>query len=365
VDYVAHEFRTPLTVIKEYATIIRDGLVGQVNAQQRRYLDVVSDRADDLAIMVDDLSDATKLEAGRLSLWRRRSSVAELLGPVRPILERKAAITKVHLEISLADELPDVYCDPEKIGRVIVHLVTGALRCCDEGGRVTLRVRSNAALSEVVVAVSHDGTPVECEAPEPVFGRLHPIGGSAGQSVQRVGLGLWIARELVHRNLGQIAASDSPNGGHAISFSLPEWDPAGLLERYLGSCRQCGDGSASVALAVAELAPPVEPGFCGLVDEFLQHFFRGDELAVQVLAHRWLLVARCHEGQVAEMAGRLRRQWAEASRDGPLGQLPEIAVRPKGVWRLESQADELIRQYRAELPSSALPSETARVAAGD
>ena len=73
VDNVSHEFRTPLTVVKEYVSLIRDGLVGKVNDEQKRMLHVVEDRADDLNIMVDDMLDVSKLEAGMLGAWRKNN----------------------------------------------------------------------------------------------------------------------------------------------------------------------------------------------------------------------------------------------------------------------------------------------------
>ena len=71
VDNVSHEFRTPLTVIKEFASIVRDGLAGDVTDEQREYLDIVNNRVDDLSIMVDDMLDISKLEAGILGVCRR------------------------------------------------------------------------------------------------------------------------------------------------------------------------------------------------------------------------------------------------------------------------------------------------------
>ena len=64
VDNVSHEFRTPLTVIKEYVSLLREGIVGEVDEEQARMLDTVGDRADDLNNMVDDMLDVSKLEAG-------------------------------------------------------------------------------------------------------------------------------------------------------------------------------------------------------------------------------------------------------------------------------------------------------------
>lgn len=71
VDNVSHEFRTPLTVVNEYVSLLRDGIIGSLNDEQNRMLDVVADRAGDLNCMVDDMLDISRLQAGMLSVWRQ------------------------------------------------------------------------------------------------------------------------------------------------------------------------------------------------------------------------------------------------------------------------------------------------------
>ena len=72
---MSHEFRTPLTVIKEYASLVKDGVVGAVSAEQKQMLTVVEDRADDMNTMVDDMLDVSKLEAGLLVVYRKNCQV--------------------------------------------------------------------------------------------------------------------------------------------------------------------------------------------------------------------------------------------------------------------------------------------------
>ena len=84
VENVSHEFRTPLTVIKEYVSLIQEGLLGAVNPEQARYLDVIGDRAEDLNRMVEDMLDISKLDAGMLTVRRTECSVHEALRPFFP-----------------------------------------------------------------------------------------------------------------------------------------------------------------------------------------------------------------------------------------------------------------------------------------
>ena len=97
VDTVSHEFRTPLTVIKEYASLVRDGLASSPE-EQRRFLEIDIDRADDLNNMVDDMLDVSRLEAGLLGAWRKNCQLSPIVEELRPTLGRKASMKGITLD---------------------------------------------------------------------------------------------------------------------------------------------------------------------------------------------------------------------------------------------------------------------------
>lgn len=353
VDHVSHEFRTPLTVIKEFATIIRDGLVGQVNPKQREFLDIVNDRADDLALMVDDMLDASKLQAGALSIWQRRTQLEEIIRQVQPLLERKAAVKKSRLEISIPPQMPDVFCDPDKIGRVLVGLASHVIKFSDKGNSTRVWARHDPDESEVVVGILDRATKIDPEDIERAFKRFHPPGGFEESSTKGLGLSLCVAQELVLLNLGQIKVDGRPDRESTFSFSLPEFNPSALLLRYLASLERTSESFDRVTLAVAETSPR-NAGLSTLVDEFLQHLFRGrDDLVLQVAPHKWLVLVGQRSPQAADLSDHVQWAWTECSRSSPLkGTLGEIAFALQGTWCPKTQADELTHQFAAQLPPS-------------
>ncbi len=175
VDNVSHEFRTPLTVIKEYSALLREGVVGDVNDQQGNMLDILGDRADDLNTMVDDMLDISKLEAGMLCTWRKNCRLSEILEHVRPNLERKALIKEVVLEVCIAPDLPAVYCDAEKIGRVIVNLCVNAIKFCGRPGRVSLWAKADDSSQDVVVGVTDNGPGINPNDVAVIFKRFKQL----------------------------------------------------------------------------------------------------------------------------------------------------------------------------------------------
>ncbi len=356
VDNVSHEFRTPLTVIKEYVSLIRDGLAGEVTEQQREFLDIVDDRTDDLMIMVDDMLDVSKLEAGLLSAWRRQSSMEEIFEHVRPAMQRKAKIRKVKLDFAVSNDLPTVYCDPEKMGRAIVNLTTNAIKFCGAGRSVKLRTRLSSDGSEVVVDVTDDGPGISPENLEPIFKRFRQaeptqrpsLPATQRSSADGFALGLGIAKELVNLNFGEINVESEPGKGSTFSFTVPVWNPISLARQYLAYLQRLDDFPGGVSLLVADVEAPLKQGVSNAVDEFLQDAFRGNNLVVRCLPGKWLVLARCSEGEVDQMLNRVRTAWTAANRNMPGEKLPEVSLSVKGIWLHRSETEEIIRRFRLE-----------------
>src|SRR5579859_108621 len=126
-EALAHDVRTPLTVIQEYAALMREGLVGDLNDEQQRVLDVIADRVCDLNRVVDNAVDASKLATKSYRVWGRRCGLRGIVARIRPQLLRKAAIRRVDLQFEASSEGPDIHCDDEAVGRALENIVTAAL----------------------------------------------------------------------------------------------------------------------------------------------------------------------------------------------------------------------------------------------
>jgi len=347
VDNVSHEFRTPLTVIKEFTAIIRDGLAGEISDEQREYLEIVLTRVDDLSTMVDDMLDISKLEAGILGVCRRNCQVADIIKGVRTTLERKAVAGKVSLDINLADALPAVYCDPEKIGRVIINLTVNAVKFSNEGGHATVWARRDGDESQLVIGVTDDGPGIAHENLQAIFERFKQVDGNVRASTKGFGLGLNIAKELVHLNFGDITVASELGKGSTFSFTVPIADPANLLTRYFK--RIC---PPAVSLLCATADPTVDPARLDDVEQFLQHQLRRNDLLFRAAPHKWLVVAATQEQELATMISRLEKAWVEANRNRPSQDLPAIALEARGTCRGLDQNAEFIRSFEVELRRS-------------
>lgn len=235
VDDVSHEFRTPLAVIKEFASIISDGLAGPVSDQQEQYLKIMSGAVVDLNHMVEDLLDSSKLRAGRLRVERRPYSVEEIFEAARATLARKASSRSILIEEQVEDGLPRVFADEEKVRRVISNLMTNAIKFSPEGSTIILSATRSEVPGEVRIGVTDRGPGLSEEDIDSLFGRFQQVSTARSVAAKGFGLGLSIAEELTWLNLGKISVESEKGKGATFSFTLPCDDPAIVIDHYFAT----------------------------------------------------------------------------------------------------------------------------------
>ena len=190
VENVSHDFRTPLTVIREFTSIVRDGLDGPVTPKQAEHLGKVLHRTDDLAIMVDDMLDISKLESGLLGVWRRPCRAAELIETVQGLIKARADSKAIVLKTTVDADLPQVFCDDEKARRVLINLAVNAIKFTPEGGAVEIWAHGSRENEEVTVGVSDTGPGLSLENRTAIFDRFRQV----DQGLRRH-QGIWLGPE--------------------------------------------------------------------------------------------------------------------------------------------------------------------------
>jgi signal transduction histidine kinase len=198
VAWASHDLRTPLANMQAMLEALEDGL-----AEPDEYLAALRDQVRALGLLVDDLFELARIDAGILTLELRDAELAGLVRSCLTGLAAEANARHVRLETDVHEGLT-VRCAPEKVERVLFNLLTNALRHTPSDGSVAVRVAREPA--EVRVSVEDTGAGLERE-PE------RRRGGA--------GLGLAIARGLVEAHGGRIWTEDRAEGGARVSFTLP------------------------------------------------------------------------------------------------------------------------------------------------
>lgn len=351
VDNVSHEFRTPLAVIKDFASILAEGLAGEVNEDQQKYLGIIVNRVDDLAVMVDDMLDISKLEAGMLRVARQECNLESIFEDVRTTLERKAEANSAALKIAIDASLPTVYCDAEKIGRVIINLAVNAFKFSDEDGVVFLWARHDRKNAQIRVGVTDNGPGIAPENLQAIFERFKQVGGDVRSSTKGFGLGLNIVKELVHLNFGDIGVESDRGKGSTFAFTIPTFDPPRILKRYLQRIEQFRDGVSFVSLVTARRTADATDAPDEDVEHFLQYQLRRTDLMFKAGDGRWLLGVATSQPQLDQLLERLGDAWSDANANRPDAPLPAIEYEPNGTWSIADQASDFIETFDAVLKS--------------
>jgi hypothetical protein len=348
VDNVSHEFRTPLTVIMEYVSIVRDGLMGDLNEKQLKLLDVSVDRADDLNNMINDMLDVSRLGAGILGLNRGSCRMEKIVEHARSNLERKAAIKKVTLEIAIDPNLPAVYCDPEKIGRVLINLAVNAIKFSGQPGHVRIHVGVDPLAPQVVTSISDTGPGIDPQRLGELFKRFKQLGAESGGSTKGFGLGLNIAKELVKLNFGEIRVESQVGMGSTFSFTVPIDDPLEVTRRYLGQAKK---GTSELSLLEVRVDPAIEETVADDVDAFLNRLLRRGDILFRAAPRRWVILLSASESEVPLFLARSQQVLANTNRNRPYGALPDVSWSRIGTWRLQER--EILDAVRAALTPEA------------
>ncbi len=215
ISIVSHELRTPVALIKGYASTLRRDDAKWDKHTISDSLAVIEEEADRLSKMVDDLLDASRLQAGGLSLNRADVSLPILSSRV---VERFATQSKKHAIVTdFPEKFPIVLADETRVEQVIVNLVSNSLKYALKG---EIKISGQARPEQVIVCVSDEGPGIEAKDLPHIFDRFYRSSKAVKQT-KGAGLGLYLARAIVEAHGGRIWADPKPDSGARICFSLP------------------------------------------------------------------------------------------------------------------------------------------------
>ena len=349
VDNVSHEFRTPLTVIKEYSAILQEGLLGPLNNEQAKYLGIILNRVDDLGLMVNDMLDSSRLEAGLLNTRRRTHDLVKIVDRIKPVLMRKAAGNAVDFVIEIEPDVPEVYCDAEKVGRVIINLSVNAIKFSDENGKVSLGARYDESTSQVVIDIKDTGRGIAEDQLQKIFERFQQAPGDVRASTHGFGLGLNIAKELVHLNLGEISLESEPGKGSTFSFTVPTFMPAAIFGNWLSRIERLMNGIADISLFAVHCPPSADPQLTNEAADLIQGTVFHEDLLLSTGPGAWILAAATPKQELDNLIERIQLVREDMKRSRPDQELPDFTLDLLGSWGLATDRRMLIDAFSSLL----------------
>ena len=213
---IAHDLRSPLTVIGGYVESMREGVLKPTPER----LDTIHAEVQHLQRLVEDLRTLSQADAGELRLNRVPLAPPALLERMANSYEQLAARTKVQLKVRAEPGLPEISLDPDRMAQVFGNLISNSLRYTPEGGRIVLAARREN--DQLVFNVQDNGQGISAEALPHIFDRFYRADPARSQGNES-GLGLAIARSIVEAHGGSISAESEPGQGTTVRmvFHLP------------------------------------------------------------------------------------------------------------------------------------------------
>jgi signal transduction histidine kinase len=218
---IAHELRTPLSIILGHVDAVEDGVLTN-SAESIR---VIREETERLSRLVEDLRTLTRADAGELALERRPVAVADLVARVLAAYQPQAAAKDIALTAEIEADLPPIELDPDRMLQVLNNLLANALFHTPAGGRIT--VGGAATPSGVRLTVQDSGPGFPPEDVGRIFDRFYRSDKARRREDGGSGLGLAIARSIVEAHGGAIGAQNTPGQGAAIVIDLPRLGPSG------------------------------------------------------------------------------------------------------------------------------------------
>lgn len=227
----SHEMRTPLTVIREYVSLVADQVCGPTNEEQQECLAVVKRHCDRMTDLLNNLLDLKKIESGHISLRRTKTDVGSLLKQCFTDFLPPCQSKSQRLLLDLPFNLPSVLADARQIHQALVNLVGNAQKFTPIGGTITLSAQIQTRY--IRIGVQDTGRGIRKEDLDTIFAEFRQVEREDGPGVHGTGLGLTITQVIVERHDGEIGVESNYGVGSLFHLTLPLWTDSGEMLAYV------------------------------------------------------------------------------------------------------------------------------------
>ena len=217
---IAHELRTPLSLILGHAEAVHDGVLPPT----RENFEIIREEAARLEHLINDLRTLSLADAGELSIQLQTIEPQRLIQEVASLYQYQSQRKNIAFSLNIAPHLPNIDVDPGRMTQVLTNILDNAIRHTPEGGTIMLSARE--ANEQVELAIQDSGPGLKPEDLERIFERLYRADPSRQREDGGSGLGLAIARSIVQAHGGQLSAESEPGKGLKILIHLPVTFPS-------------------------------------------------------------------------------------------------------------------------------------------
>lgn len=224
ISKVSHELRTPLTAIKGHVDLLLLGSLGTLNDNQISCLNIAKNNSNRLRDLIEDILDISRIESGKIKLYTKQVDMHNVLHDVVQSLRLEAERKQMHVEVSIAPNLPSVMADQKRITQVIFNLFSNAVKYTFPHGRIDVRTFINPG-NMLQIEIEDTGVGMTPEQVEKLFRPFYRADNPLRDEAGGTGLGLSIARSLVEQHGGEMWVNSELGKGSNFSFVIPLQQP--------------------------------------------------------------------------------------------------------------------------------------------
>ncbi len=218
---VSYELRSPLNTISGFIEILINQYFGQLNERQLDYCGGISEAAERLMNLINDMLDLASIEAGKLSLNYQEVDLSKFLNSVIDLVYNRAHDQGLDLSIENLSNNEIIYVDNRRLKHALFNLLTNAIKFTPAGGKVTLQVKDDSLNdNSLLITIKDTGVGISLEDQHKIF-NLFQHGAVTNSAQIGAGLGLSLVKSLIELHGGEISLSSSINEGTSITCQLP------------------------------------------------------------------------------------------------------------------------------------------------
>lgn len=214
----SHQLRTPLTSIKGYVDMLRDGDFGEVNEAQKNALDETFSSSERMVRLINDFLNISRLQTGKFTIEKRPTSFDDLVQQEVNMLKLVAAQSDIKINAKI-DKINDVNLDVEKVQQVVVNMIDNAIYYSKPNSTIEVKLKKSKNFAEFTVKDTGIGVPKEDQ--EKLFSKFFRAPNARTRRPDGTGVGLFLSKKVVVGHKGEIIFKSEEGKGSTFGFKLP------------------------------------------------------------------------------------------------------------------------------------------------